>query len=1196
MFLKRLEIQGFKSFPDKIFLEFNKGIIGFVGPNGSGKSNISDAIRWVLGEQSAKNLRGDKMEDIIFTGTKNRRPLGFAEVSIVLDNQDKKLILDYNEITITRKIYRSGESGYFINGAGCRLKDIHELFMDTGIGKEGYSIIGQGKIDAILSYKSEDRRALFEEAVGIVKFKNRRIQSENRLEEVRKNLIRTNDIIDELEKQIRPLEIQQEKAKQFLLFSEKLKLIRINLFIKEYIKSEQDIKNILDKIQSLIDDIDIIENQKEELIKNKEILKVSIIEKEKDIENFNNDFSKISIDIEQNENNIKLYSQNINFIQENILRIQNQKQKNNQVILNKQQEVNLINMYLSEKNLEYSLSESRLKNLIDELENITYKIDEEEEKFKRINNDIMQKIRVSSEVSNKLTIFKNSKRQFEERNIQITGEISALKIKLDEKIIKNKVFQEDIAKIEEKEKCINQHILKEEEKFELLKKEIYSIKNKAFENNKTHIELKNKYQILNDFEKSYEGYFNSVKAVLKEKNNNPKFYGICGAIGELIKVPKDYEVAIEIALGSSIQSIVTRTEEDAKIAIKYLKDTKNGRATFLPITSIKYQKIDNEKDKIFYEKGFVGIAYDLISFEEKYSNILSSLLGRVIIMDNMDNSINLSKKYDYLYRIVTLDGEFINTGGALTGGSIFKKSGGIFSRGREIKNILENINIIEKDIIEINNIISLKEQEQNNILKSIKDYKEEMNTLLIEKTKIKGNITQNHEYIKNLKDNIQNRNIEIDTIKKSLELKFKDSDIFENDLIKINSEIEELKEYIASSENEVKEKKSHKDFILSEINSLKMNINSLEYKNQNSRKDILRINNEIKLLEKDNIELEKDIEKNKLEEECLEKEILRTKKNIETLKYNHGILKSKYDILNKDKNKISNDIEQISSDILKATTNIADLVNHKTKLDSKKENIQDKIDSLCDIMWEDYEVTYASASNDYDKLELSYDELKKEENNLKVKISNLGNVNVSSIEEYKNVKERYYLNIKQKEDILKADKDLKDIIASLVKEMEEQFKKQFYLINKNFKKVFSEIFGGGMAKLILSNEENVLTSGIDIIVQPPGKNLKNLTLLSGGERTLTAMSLLFAIFRMKPSPFCILDEIEASLDDANVTRYTKFLKRLSDDKQFILITHKTGTMEIADILYGVTMEEQGVSKVISVKLKDAKEYTNEKVL
>lgn len=1190
MFLKKLEIQGFKSFPEKIRLDFKQGITGVVGPNGSGKSNISDAIRWVLGEQNARSLRGDKMEDIIFAGTKNRKPLGFAEVTMHLDNSDKKLPLDYTDIAITRKVYRSGESGYFINGTSCRLKDIHELFMDTGIGKEGYSIIGQGKIDTILSNKSEDRRALFEEAVGIIKFKNRRVQAENKLQEVRKNLIRTNDIISELEMQIAPLFEQKEKAHKFLQLSENLKYVRVNLFVKEYENAKNNIKEILTNIATFDDTILSLENEKQKYIKNQQQLKENLLQQEQHLQKIQDDILNINIDIEQNQNNINLHNQNINFTKNDIDRIKLEIQKNDDLIKKNNDDINFVKISLEAQNLQYNLKTKELSDLTKQFETLSFDMDKNQQQFKDINNQIVEKMQIASELSNTLAIQKTSKENLKDKLNQLEQDIDLYNSKIKEKTTKQMVLNKSLLSIKDEESQISQNINILNLDFEKTKTNLHNIKSKLLEHNKNYIELKNKHKILEELEKDYEGYFNSVKSILKEKKINTKFDGICGVIGELVSVPKQYEIAIEIALGGAIQNIVTKTEEDAKIAINYLKQNKKGRATFLPITSIKPKEIGQDKDSLLKQQGVLGIANNIIQYDNMYKNIISSILGKTIIVDNIENGINLSKKYKYMYKVVTLDGELINAGGALTGGSISKKSGGIFSRGREMQNILTQIDLLKQKIDEINLIVQKEETSQQNIQQSIEQNRQKLNDITLKKFKIENDISQNNSYLNELQTSVSLNITEKQNITNKIEQDGKDTVILQKNIDDITKEIENLKNYMSKFEQKIQQEKETKDTSFNHINKLKIDIKDIQNKIENAQKDIQRFEQNIQNLNEQNKIFEQDIKLKTQEQQNLNENILNIQQNIQDLKTEYENLNNQIQSLKTKKDDLQNQIENITKNIYKIDKDILDTQFKKTKLDAKKENIEQKIESLTDNMWTDYEITYASACNDYEKINLSFEQLKNKETEYKKQISSLGNVNVSSIEQYKSVKERYDLNIQQREDILKADDDLKNIIEALVKEMEQQFFNQFELINKNFNKVFADIFGGGTAELILANKDNILTSGIEIVAQPPGKNLQNLMLLSGGERTLTAMSLLFAILIMKPSPFCVLDETEAALDDANVLRYANFLKRFSKQNQFILITHKTGTMEIADTLYGVTMEEQGVSKVISVELKDAKEY------
>lgn len=1189
MFLKKLEIQGFKSFYEKVSLDFKEGITAIVGPNGSGKSNISDAIRWVLGEQSAKTLRGEKMEDIIFSGTKNRKQLGFAQVSIFLDNFDKKYGLDFNEIVVTRKAYRSGESGYFINGASCRLKDIHELFMDTGIGKEGYSIIGQGKIDAILSNKIEERRGLFEEAVGIVKFKNRKIQSEQKLDEIRKNLIRTNDIIYELEKQIKPLELQAHKAKEYLLIYEEQKLIKINIFISDYNKFQKEIKKAENDLNILTQNITELEDEKIKFEALQSDNKINLTKIEQKLKSSNLNLLKIKEDIEKQEMEVKLNIKSIDFIKSDLDRIEIEKTSFEKYIIKTEEEIKILNTSLEAKKLKYFSKQKSLDLMIKEFEEFKQKLYKDEEKIKNFNNNILEKVNIYSEKANKLNLIKNSKIQYEERRNQLKTEENLFKSKINERIIRKRALEKSIYEKESCEKLLTDFIDEKNAEMQNLNTEILNLRQKYSLKNKSYIEIKNKEKILTQFEKEYEGYFNSVKSILKESKRNTELSGICGAIGELITVPRDYEIAIEIALGTAVQNIITNTEEDAKLAIEYLKNLSKGRATFWPISSVKPRNIENNIN-LKNEKGFIGIAVDVVSFENKFYNIISNLLGRVVIIDNIDNAVLFSKKYRYLYKIITLSGEIINTNGALTGGSILKKETGIFTRGRELKEIGQKIIDLNREINKITNTIEIKENTKKDIALKIKEEEENLKFIFEEKVIIKSDIFQNEQYLKELNEKIENLEIEENALKNNLDLNLKNITALQKEIQNIESETEMIKKNLSDFENYLEQDKIDKDFKFSEISNFRISVNSLKNEIENKNNEILKLNLKMKADREKEEKLKEEILKKLKEEENINEAIILTDLKILDLKDKHKDLQADYDKDCNLKIKIAEKTEQYSSKILEITTNIGIITNQRTKIYAKIESNNESLDRICDYIWEEYKITFAAACNNFERLDITYSNLILKERELKSKIAKLGNINVSAIEDYKIIKERYELNISQREDILKADEDLKQIILTLVKEMEDQFKMQFNIINKNFQEVFSGIFGGGTAKLTLTDENNILKSGIEIIASPPGKNLQNLALLSGGEKALTAISLLFAILKIKASPFCIFDETEAALDDANVIRYANFLKKFAEKNQFILITHKTGTMEIADILYGITMEEQGISKVVSVELKEARHY------
>lgn len=1193
MFLKRLELQGFKSFPEKVKLEFKEGITAVVGPNGSGKSNISDGLRWVLGEQSAKSLRGDKMEDIIFAGTKNRKPLGFAEVSMVIDNSDKRLNIDFDEVTVTRRVYRSGESGFFINGSSCRLKDIHELFMDTGIGKEGYSIIGQGRIDTILSTKSDDRRALFEEAVGIVKFKNRRIQAEHKLEEVRGNLVRTNDIISELEKQVGPLEKQAEKTKKYLVLAEDLKKIRVNIFVDEYEKSEKAVNETNENIEIINNQIKEEENKQAKTEESKNEIRNYLEEAENNIEKNSQESADLRSLSEQKENDIKLVEQDIEHIDSNIKRNENEILRKEAEAVKKQEEIKLIKTKIQATELELNLKKENLDKLLSDFEKIDSTVSEREELVKKYNTDIVEKMKTAAQAKSDAAAATMVLEQFRERMIQIAGELDFSQSKLEEKNAHLAACEKLLNDVTEKEERLQKRIDELLEMAKNINDERSKIKNKQNGLNISLNESKSRFKILSELEREYDGYANSVKSILKQKDTNPNFKGVKGAVGELIKVDEKYETAIEIALGGALQNIVTTDEYSAKECMNYLKNNKKGRATFLPMTTIKNRDLGNIKNQLLSEKNVLGVADEIISFAPEFKNIMSNLLGRVIIMSDIDSAISFAKKYNHTYKVVTLEGELLNPGGSMTGGSVYKKAGGVFSRGRELKSLEENIKNFSDELEKTEKELFSVENDYKEIVSDGEKTRELLHQANVEKVEKANKAEQAKSAIAEFEEKIQYLEAERNQLNEQLKDAEDNAQSFNDVSESITKEIDKLSGELSEYQEKIQKERDFKEESSQKINELKIKISSSQHEINSYNADIKRILAENENLAKENDALRLEIENSNNQKLVKLEDIEKLKGEIIKLKELFEKLNEKAVILNDKKHYFNKKLEEINNQMVAFSETMGKLNNEKIRLEGKLENIENKSQQLCDSMWEDYEITYADACG-FEKSELSFDELKSNEKSLKAQISSLGSVNPDAVEEFKAVKERYEFNIKHRDDILKADDDLKTIIAKLVEDMEEQFKAQFKVINENFGNVFAEIFGGGTAKLKLTDEDNVLNSGIEIVAQPPGKNLQSLTLLSGGERTLTAVSLLFAIFKMKPSPFCILDETEAALDDANVIRYANYLRKISDKNQFIVITHKTGTMEAADVLYGVTMEEQGVSKIISVKLTEAESITNNK--
>lgn len=1191
MYLKRLDIQGFKSFPEKLKLEFNKGITAVVGPNGSGKSNISDAVRWVLGEQSAKSLRGVKMEDVIFAGTDNRKPLGFAEVSITLDNVSRDLDIDFTEVTVTRRVYRSGESEYLLNGASCRLKDIYELFTDTGIGKEGYSIIGQGRIDEILSTRSEDRRNMFEEAAGILKFKNRREEARLKLDREHQNLERVEDIISTLEAQVEPLKLQSDKAKKYLQLKEQLKHIEINSFLIEADKLDTSIANVETNLSNSSSQLMSEKNDYDRLKQRQKAVKIRIENYETQLQQCQKEFYNVNSSIERKNNDIKLNQEQINSILKSIDRIEKD-------IEAKKSSIEQLNSNKSSYLVKYNSVELQLKELkeaLNDKQQQFYKLNEvlseNESIIENYNSKIVSNIQQIANIKNSIQSIEAQYNQFSLRKEQISKEKNYNLSQINDKSIKikslDKLKNEKIDIETTLLKIINDSTKSKQEAETQLKDN----KKMLDELNSSITGLKSNYKYLESTQKEYRGFAESVKNILKAKQaDTSKWKGVYGALGELISVNKEYETAIEIALGASINNVVTSNEQDAKAAIEYLKSTKGGRATFLPISSIKAKTFGNEIKNLFSEKGFLGIANDFITYDKIYDNIIKSLLGRVIVVDNLSNAIAISKKYNYMYKIVTLDGDLISTGGALSGGSKAQNKINILGRARELKEIETKLENLNQKLKQTKENIDLLEENINDYDELIEAKKSEYQENHISIMSLEQNSKQTLEVIKEVEskqENLLQEDNKIDISLKEFDIKLEQ---YKSTLDKTETENKDIEAKVNEFQSNIHSDKAAKENILDNITDMKVKISALEQEQIFCKQNIDKIDNDAKQYDEQISENFDEIKSLKNDMENKNSVIENIKKEIESYSLDKTEKEKQIEKIEQSKNNSSKELKNIEEEAEQKLNTISLLEKENIRIETQKNKLLETKATIYNDIWEEYELTY-NLAKDYKDDSLSENQLQKQKKQLKQNIKELGNINIDSIEEYKQVKERFEFLTSQHNDIVEAEKKLQQIIEELTNSMTEQFTQQFKLISDNFSDVFAELFGGGKAYLKLSDTNNVLESGIDIIAQPPGKNLQNMMLLSGGERALTAIALLFAILKLKPSPFCILDEIEAALDDANVNRYADYLRKFSEVTQFIVVTHRKGTMEAADILYGVTMQEQGVSKLVSVKLEDNLSHT-----
>lgn len=1187
MYLKELDLQGFKSFPEKVRLEFNKGITAVVGPNGSGKSNISDAVRWVLGEQRAKSLRGGKMEDVIFAGTANRKPVGFAEVSMTVDNSDKKIPVDYTEIKITRRVYRSGESSYSINGVECRLKDIYELFMDTGIGRDGYSIIGQGKIDEILSNKSEDRRRLFEEAAGIVKYKNRRTEAETKLEREQQNLIRITDIISEIESKIGPLEKQAEKAKKYLELYAQLKEADIQLFRINGQKLESEVSKTEELVKSVNENIALNENNLEKFKADSESIKEQTERLNSDTEELNRMLTELAAEIEKNEGISLLTHEQIKNLEETVLRLNTEKneaaektaaalaetEKYRAQIININNETELLNSQLSEK-----------ENFLGIMLN---KENEHEKKIEEIKSDVIEKIRISADLKSNCERIKLMLEQFESRKSRIDSDRAENTERLDE--IKKR-FSELNEKSEQAEEDIlelRKELDRNEAKQQSIKNTIETLRKSFEEKNKSLTEKQSRLRVLTDMEREHDGYYKSVKAVLQLKDNGDKaFGGVHGAVAELLKTDAKYETAIETALSGSMQSIVVNNENDAKTAVNYLKSRQLGRATFLPIATVKGRTFGNEKDSILREKGVVAAASDLVKYDEKYKGIVESLLGRIVVMDNMDNAIVFARKYKQSHRIVTLEGDVFMPGGAITGGSSGRKGSSVFSRKREMDGIKSEIDALMTACKNLRAEGGQRSQELKKLAERANELKEEINEINISKITALKELESVNNSVKELEYRIKLIDIEKTQLTEQNDSAKNDFDNAQKELGELESTIAETEKMLDNFRHSAEDSKSGRTSLSDEITALKVKLSSIEAQKKGFEESISRINAENKKLIETTKNADGAIENALAEKAEKEKMLAETAEKTEKLREQKTEKDGTLAETLESRRGAAQKLETIEKNVENCRETILKYKNELVRLETKSEKLEEDKKRLFDSMWDNYEITYPEVLK-YPETDASAGELSKNASELRGSIRTLGTVNVNAVEEYTETRDRYEFLTKQKEDIIQAEEKLKTIIKDLSSLMEKQFREKLEIISDNFNDVFREMFGGGQAYLKLAEEDNVLDSGIDIIAQPPGKTLQSMMLLSGGERALTAIAILFSILKMKPSPFCILDEIEAALDDANVLRFGDYLQRFSNETQFIVITHRKGTMEAADVLYGVTMQEAGVSKIVSVKFDEA---------
>ena len=1179
MYLKSIEVQGFKSFANKINFQFHNGITAIVGPNGSGKSNVADAVRWVLGEQKIKQLRGSSMQDVIFSGTEMRKPLSYAYVAITLDNSDHQLSIDYDEVTVARRLYRSGESEYLINGAACRLKDVYELFYDTGIGKEGYSIIGQGQIDKILSGKPEEKRELFDEAAGIVKFKRRKAAAQKKLEEEKQNLLRVNDILSELEKQIGPLEKQSEKAKIYLKKKEELKTLDVNMFLLENTR----IKEQLDKVESsLVIASDELEksNQKYENIKEEyNQIQATIESLEEQIETARTSLTDTSVLRGKLEGEIKVLEEQIKSANSNEEHLQNRSSAVSAVIGEKEKERDAL---LAEKEKIDKEAEETLK-LKEEAARLLMEL---QKKIEVINtnieagkNTIINALNERATIKTTIGRLETMLEQSNIRRAELTSKI--VSIKSDEakqgQILTQ--LEQEFEQVNDNIVNLNNAQAKKEEELDEVKESLTDLDQKLRDTQVLYHQEKSKLEALSNLTERYEGYGGSVKRVMEQKEREA---GIIGVVADIIKVDKKYETAIETALGGNIQNIVTDDEDTAKKMIQFLKKNKGGRATFLPLTSIKNPQ-EFKTPQVLEEKGVVGMADSLVHTEERYADVAKAMLGRIVVVDHVDNAVKIARKYDYGIRMVTIEGELLVPGGAISGGA-FKNNSNLLGRRREMEELEKKVKDYLKEIDKLLNLIEETKESRSKKRMELEQIKSDLQDEFIHQNTARLNIITARERMEETQSGADNLKAEAKEIEEQIlninnEKKTAISELATSEELEKNVE-KQIREFQTELE-ELRKKESEQTSIVSEteVEAEKI-LQRIGFEQQN----LERISTEVERSKAELAEIIASIEKSQKDAEEKHHSIEEIKKTIDASETFQSDAEVKLKNMMVEKEQLTEKQKNFFKNREEMAEKITALDKEVYRLTNQKERYEESIKSQIDYMWNEYEITLHDAAKMRDSELTDLTVMKRDIAALKDAIRRLGDVNVNAIEDYKNIMERYTFLKTQHDDLVEAEKTLNEIITELDTAMRKQFKEKFAQISSEFDKVFKELFGGGKGTLELMEEEDILEAGIRIIAQPPGKKLQNMMQLSGGEKALTAIALLFAIQNLKPSPFCLLDEIEAALDESNVARYAKYLHKLTKHTQFIVITHRRGTMERADRLYGITMQEKGVSTLVSVNL------------
>ena len=1186
MNFKKVELVGFKSFADKLEIKFEPGITGIVGPNGCGKSNVADAIRWVLGEQSAKSLRGNAMQDVIFNGTEKRKSMSYCEVSLFFDNSQRFFDLDFDDVSFTRKLYRSGESEYMINATPCRLKDIITALHDSGIGKDGYSIIGQGKVEEIISAKPENRRAIFEEAAGISKFKKRKVEAENKLARTQENLNRAQDVLAEQERQLGPLKKQAENAKIYLELKEKLKSFEVNAYIYEYDNASTTKKNIQTKIDGYAEELESKQNSFNKTVYEYDSKMQEVSKIDRSLQELNDLILSLTVGLEKRTGEANVIKERIKFLLDEQASLQEDEKRET---LNKENSLKLIE---TNENLKKQ-KESELKDVSYKLVDLTDKylkvVDEltsSEDEATKKQKEMIDELSKMTDIKSNVSALKAQKEAYQSSIKDLESKIESLQGKIKEK----EVSLNEASTISRKAESTYNELVKESEslgvKLNSLQQSLKEINDKILQSSSNVQILQNRKKVLEDMQRDFDGYNYSVKRLMQDSQNQRELKEkIVGLVASLMTIPNGFETAIEVALGGAVQDIITKNEEDSKFLINYLKRNNLGRATFLPISTMKVRLLSDAESMVVKRNKTYGVASSVIKYDSYLKSVFESLLGRVVIVNTIDDAVSLAKQSNFSFKIVTLDGDVINPQGSMSGGSKKAITSNLLMRDNEIENITKQIEKIVLSLEDLKKEKATKEANLNTLKTQDEELKNKIVVAQIEKAKQQQNYEQLSVYVDELnKERISlsqekiDFSTKIEVISKAINsANMEDINEFDGSVLKIENNQKmfmSLRQERDLLQNQTTELKIVKTTLENEINAIQSEINRLDEYVKQVDFTLVEIKNNLSRVNSNVLEANQVV-KNQVDtvaDDTTKQKISDAKSKLANLDLTKQGLQEAIKVLDESKSSLMAEINVVQEKKYQQEMNLA-------KVDTDIEAMQEKI-------FEDYELTYASCL----PLKVENFDIKEgmtEINRIKREINKLGYINVNAIEDCKELLERYEELSSQANDLNLAKEDLLKVIKDLSTEMITRFDEEFAKIQTNFTKVFRELFGGGTARLELTESEDPLEAGVEIVAEPPGKKLQSITLLSGGEKALTAIAILFAILKLRPMPFCLLDEIEAALDDTNVSRFAQYLKNFSKETQFIVITHRKPTMMLADSLYGVTMEEKGVSKIVSVKLSEA---------